>query len=289
MNLKKAFTIICVALLCCCKPCNGIELGSVRYTTEDSLRFCALAEKLAPYAGEAAPQLMLRVAKEFMGLPYVAGLLEQEPEMLTIDTRHTDCILFVEMCLAATLTIRSGECSFSNFCENTQRLRYQGGVVDGYASRNHYTSSWLLQGVQNGIFDEITSSLGGESLGQTFSFMSTHPSAYKQLAADPALVEQIATTEDYLEGFEYYCLPKGDIEKLGEALQPGDIICFVTSVAGLDISHVAIACLPEGESKMHFIHASQTAGKVIVSPETVAEYVKGRKSARGIRVARLVF
>lgn len=284
--MKRFALLVCVFLICACHPCGAFDLGSVRYSEEDSLRFCAVAEKLAPYADEPASQLIIRVAKEFLGNPYVAGLLEQDPEMLTIDTRHTDCILFVEMCLAMTLTISGEECTFERFCENTQNLRYQSGIVDGYASRNHYTSAWILQGENNGIFKEMSREISGTLRNQTFSFMSTHPASYRQLAETPALVDRIAATEDYLNGFEYYYLPQSDIDSLCRNVRSGDIICFVTPVSGLDIGHVALAYQQNGV--MHFIHASMTAGKVIVSTETIADYVKSHKSTCGIRVVRLL-
>ncbi len=240
---------------------------------------------MAPYAQEPASQLIIRVAKEFLGIPYVAGLLEQEPEMLTIDTRHSDCILFVEMCLAMTLTIQSEDCTFERFCEMTQSLRYQGGEVDGYASRNHYTSAWILQGEDSGLFTEISQEIGGVQRSQHFNFMSTHPDSYKQLAGSPELVERIADTEAWLNGFEYYYLLQSNIDTLCKGIHTGDIICFVTPVSGLDIGHVALAY--EQNGRLHFIHASSAARKVIISEETVAEYIKSHKSTCGLRVVRL--
>lgn len=240
---------------------------------------------MSPYAQEPASQLIIRVAKEFLGIPYVAGLLEQEPEMLTIDARHSDCILFVEMCLAMTLAIQSGDCTFAHFCEVTQNLRYQGGVLDGYASRNHYTSAWILQGEDNGLFTEISREIGGVQRNQHFNFMSTHSDSYRQLAGSPELVERIADTEAWLNTFEYYYLPQSNIDSLCKGIRTGDIICFVTPVAGLDIGHVALAY--EHKGQMHFIHASSAAKKVIISEETVADYIKSHKSTCGLRVVRL--
>ena len=283
--MKRTIVLLFACLVCACRPCAGFDLEDVRYTPEDSVRFCAVAEKMLPYAQEPAQQLIIRVAKEFLGTPYVAGLLEQEPEMLTIDTRHSDCILFVEMCLAITLAVQSDDCSFEHFCQITQSLRYQGGEVDGYASRNHYTSAWILQGESNGLFTEVSRETGGVPRGQHFNFMSTHPDSYKQLAGNPGLVEMIADTEAWLNGFEYYYLPQSNIDNLCKGIRTGDIICFVTPVAGLDIGHVALAY--EHNGQMHFIHASSAAKKVIISEETVADYIKTHKSTCGLRVVRL--
>ena len=171
-------------------------MSNVRVSAASPAIFEKVAQALEPYKEEPAGELIVRCAKQFLGTEYVAGTLETEPEQLTINMDKTDCILFVEMCLAMVQTVKGDEATFENFCQNTQALRYRGGEVDGYASRNHYTSGWILQGEKNGIFKEVTKYLGGSPLDQKFSFMSTHPDSYKQLADNPGAIVGIlkATT-----------------------------------------------------------------------------------------------
>ena len=260
-------------------------MQTVRYSDSSPAIFKKVAEAVSSYKDEPADKLIVRIAKQFVGTEYVGGTLEQEPEQLTINMDKTDCILFVEMCLALTQTIKSDEPTFENFCRNTQRLRYRDGKVDGYASRNHYTSSWIKQGQGNGIFREVSKELGGSRLDQYIDFMSTHLESYKQLKVNPGMVVKIMQAEAELNRDSYYYLPQEDITKLSKGIKEGDIICFVTSIDGLDIGHVAIAVEQNGQK--NFIHASTNAKKVIIDKQTIADYVLSHKSSKGIRVVRI--
>ncbi len=267
-----------------CRAQNDF-LSSVRYDKAGEETFCKVAGALEAHRDLPRAELLLLAAEQFLGTEYVAGTLEQEPERLTIDLCRTDCILFVEMCLAMVQTVQGDSVTFENFCRDTQNLRYRGGVVAGYPSRNHYTSGWIAQGEQAGVFTEVSRQLGGVPLRQEFNFMSTHPASYPQLSDDPAAVEEIREVERQLSQLKYWYLPQSDITALCEGVREGDIICFVTPVAGLDIGHVAIAA--RSGDQMHFIHASTKAGKVVLDSQSIADYVLTHKSARGIRVLRL--
>ncbi len=260
-------------------------MSNVRVSAASPAIFEKVAQALEPYKEEPAGELIVRCAKQFLGTEYVAGTLETEPEQLTINMDKTDCILFVEMCLAMVQTVKGDEATFENFCRNTQALRYRGGEVDGYAPPHHYTPGWILQGEKNGIFKEVTKYLGGSPLDQKFSFMSTHPDSYKQLADNPGAIVGILKVEKELEGHNYWYLPQSHISDLAKGIKEGDIICFVTPVGGLDIGHVAIACEKNGE--MHFIHASTKAMKVVIDSQTISDYILTHKSTNGARVVRL--
>ena len=67
-------------------------------------------------------------------------------------------------------------------------------------------------------------------------------------------------------------------------MQNGDIVCFVTNIEGLDISHVGFVDR-EGEM-LTFIHASSSAGKVIVNPESLQTYVTDGKRTTGVMIVR---
>ena len=267
--------------------CSAPEsfMSNVRYSEASPAIFKKVAEAISPYKEDPADKLMVRCAKQFLGTSYVASTLETEPEQLTINMDKTDCILFVEMCLAMVQTVKGDDCTFESFCRNTQNLRYTDGTVDGYASRNHYTSAWIRQGEENGFFHEVSKELGGSRLDQHFDFMSTHLDSYKQLKDNPGMVVKIMATEASLNKGAYFYLPQDGLSNLEKGIKPGDIICFVTPVDGLDIGHVAIAVEKDGQ--MHFIHASTKAMKVVVDSQTIANYVLTHKSTKGVRVVRL--
>ena len=237
---------------------------------------------------KTVPQLMIIAAKEMLGTEYVAGSLEQVPEKLKVSLVETDCILFVESCLAMAVNAKKGVFHPDSLCTAVQNLRYRNGKVDGYASRIHYTSEWIKQGEGRGIFTEITDVLSGENLsGQRFTYMTEHSDAYRQLKGNAAEVARIAQMEKYLNGFEdYYVIPKGDVRKIEHLLKDGDILGFNSTVKGLDIAHVALVYHKEN-GEVGFIHASQVDGKVVVDEKDIADYVNGRKNNNGIRIVRV--
>ncbi len=240
------------------------------------------------YANRELPsgELMIKAALLRLDAPYVANTLETEKEELYVDLEHTDCILFVESCLALVQTAKSSDTSYSALCRNIQNLRYRNGVVDGYASRIHYTSEWLMQAGKNGIMKEISGEIASTPLNQKFSFMSVNSDRYKHLKDNPSNIEKIAKVEELLNAQEYFYIPTDKIDEYAHLIKDGDMVGFCTSVKGLDLSHVGIAYWNNG--KLTFIHASMGAMKVIIEPQSLASYAKSRKNTLGIRVARII-
>ena len=251
-------------------------------------------EAVADKADLPTGELALAIAKEFLGTDYVSYTLEIEPEALQVFLDKTDCILFVELCSSFALTVKglkieqgsdpvAAKPSYKLLCHNIQNMRYRGGVVDGYASRLHYTSEWLIQNAANGVLNEYTSELG-EEFEQQFFFMTTHPDSYKQLLDNPEETARVRAAEEYLESCKpYYYISQERLmqDEVISQIKDGDIVTFIDKHPGLDLAHVAMACTGE-DGQMHFIHASYGAKKVIFEPRTLAEYAKN-----GIRISRL--
>jgi len=264
---------------------SAFEKGDARFTQKDIDNFNEVMNLLSGESDLPLSEMVIKVAKHFLGTPYVAGTLEIEPERLTVNTRETDCILFVEMCLALSLTAKEAEPTFEKYVDNLRRLRYRDGVVDGYASRIHYTSEWIIQGSVRGLFREVSRECGGKPLDQKFNFMSTHPASYKQLKDSPETVKKIAAVERNLESWDYWYIPKADLPKCIKNIKTGDIIGFNSATPGLDIAHVAYAYW-EGDT-LTFIHASYSEKKVVINKTPLVPYTNGIKAHNGLRVVRL--
>ena len=104
-----------LSLLICAVACFGHRSSSVPgehtwlTTPADSLLAEQILATLKQHADEPVPALMVRAGKALDGQPYVAGTLEETPhEQLAIYLTRTDCILFVETCLALARTAKSG-------------------------------------------------------------------------------------------------------------------------------------------------------------------------------------
>ena len=255
---------------------------------ETVAKYSKISKVLLENNSKSIPELMIIAAKQMLGTEYVAGSLEQVPEKLKVSLVETDCILFVESCLAMAINAKKGIDNPDSLCATVQSLRYRNGKVDGYASRIHYTSEWIRQGEGKGIFTEITDVLSADNLsGQRFSYMSEHTGAYKQLKDNPKGVAEISRMEEYLNSFtDYYVIPKADVKKMENLLKDGDILGFNSTVKGLDIAHVALVYHKEN-GEVGFIHASQVDGKVVIDEKSIHDYVNSRKSNNGIRIVRV--
>jgi hypothetical protein len=279
-------TVLLIALLAgMMSSTSAFGKRDARFTQQDVARFNEVMALVSGDRDLPMDELVIKVARSFLGTPYVAGTLEIEPEQLTVNLRETDCILFVEMCLALAQTAKDETPSFDSYIDRLANLRYRNGIVDGYTSRLHYTSEWISQGEQKGFFTEVTRDCGGKTLAQKFNFMSTHPASYKQLKDNSYNVAKVRSVEQDLESRDYFYIPKADLPRCIRNIKSGDIIAFTSTVAGLDIAHIGIA-LWQGDT-LTFIHASTTANKVIVNPTPLTQYINGVKSQSGVRIIRL--
>jgi hypothetical protein len=252
-----------------------------RTTPQDSLLAEQVLESLKCSEVKSVPQLMVVAGNCLYGQPYVAGTLEETPqEELAIYLTRTDCILFVETCLALARTARA-DGHFPELAEELRQSRYRNGRTSAYSDRLHYTREWASQGIARGTLLDMTEALGGIPYDHPVHYMSTHPQAYPRMDD----LEAIRAAETSINAKPFLYIPK---EKVGSALdgiRSGDILCLVSGIEGLDILHVGMAAIG-GDGKIHLLHASSAAKKVLLDPEPLTDYLAGRKSIVGIQVYR---
>jgi hypothetical protein len=245
-----------------------------------------LEQILQLYSAEknaATADLLIKVGTFFKETPYVAHTLETEPEQLIVNLRELDCTTFAENCLAIARTIKSQNPSFDQFTKELQNMRYHNGNINGYTSRIHYFSDWIFENNKKKLITDISKEIANIPYSLQVNFMSTHPKSYVQLK-DSTLIPVIAGQEQEISKRKMYFIPEEKIAAFEMSLKDGDIAGITTSIKGMDISHVVI--LQRVAGRMHILHASQTANKVILSEEILEDYLKNSKSATGIMVAR---
>lgn len=98
-------------------------------------------------------------ADKLLGTPYVAHTLEGDREYLSINVDQLDCTTFVETLAALTKAAKAKSPSWYAYASALESIRYHSGHIDGYASRLHYISAWIIENANRGNFTEITSSL----------------------------------------------------------------------------------------------------------------------------------
>lgn len=286
----KRLLLLLASLLLLLHPAGAQEYVS---TADDIALGKLVLERLAASPKQDAASQMILAAKALLDQPYEAGTQEGREERLRIYLTKTDCILFAETCLGLVRTVqRCGPlATFEDLAATLRRTRYRDGVVDGYASRLHYTTEWIRQGERNGFFRDITAELGGVQDTRTIRFMSENPDSYAPLKGESSYAQenlrQIRAMEARVNGLPRWYIPREKLAEVEERIQSGDILCLATSIDGLDYSHVVIAYREKPGAPLGFIHASTSAKKVIVEPRSLQAYLQANKRATGISVLRV--
>ncbi|MCI9608012.1 MAG: DUF1460 domain-containing protein [Muribaculaceae bacterium] len=233
--------------------------------------------------GYAPGELVVKLGEEFIGVPYRGGTLEGMPEELTVNLDGMDCMSFVENVLALAVTLEEKRTSWIDFVYNLERLRYRGGNMDGYSSRLHYFSDWVVDNSHRGLVSDVTARIANPAYQvKTLEFMSRNRDKYPALA-DSLEFERLKGMEMGYRSHRYPYIKSTQVDNA--SIRPGDIIAVTTKTPGLDVSHVGIAVNVDG--KIHLLHASSKEGKVCVTKISLAEYLKRNRGASGIRVIRL--
>ncbi|HEX7118278.1 MAG TPA: N-acetylmuramoyl-L-alanine amidase-like domain-containing protein [Longimicrobiales bacterium] len=232
-------------------------------------------------------EIVARLGRTFVGTKYTPHTLEVDgPERLVVNLRELDCVTFVESTLAMARLIRDGEYDdFDAYKRELARIRYRGGVIDGYASRLHYFSDWIADGEAKGVVRNVTREIGGVSDAEPVDFMSTNSDAYRQLA-DPAVVDAIRRVEAEVSARARYFIPESRIADAAPRIRNGDIIAATSSIEGLDVAHTGIALWVDG--RLHLLHAPLVGKSVEISELPLAERILDIDGQDGIMVARPV-
>ncbi len=237
------------------------------------------AKGLSPEAGVAAAGLA------FLGRPYGTNTLERKgPERLILNLRELDCFTFLENAVVLERLVRTGATDFADYAATLKRLRYREGILEGYASRLHYFSDWLGDAEAKGFVRNMTKALGGQRLEKPISYMTHHRESFPALE-DAQTFRQIRDIEERITAGLNYFLPREKLRDIEGQLQDGDLLAITTSVDGLDVAHVGIAL--RQRRRVHLLHASRLAGKVLISPETLYGYLRKKKERTGLLVARV--
>lgn len=268
--------------------CVLITNARVLYTKQDSIIYEEYISQLKIDTSLSISDLIVKTALFFREIPYVASTLDNnESEQLVINLRQFDCTTFVENCIALSRTIKTGDYSFQNFCNQLKSIRYRNGLLEDYTSRLHYVTDWIYDNTKKVILEDKTSSLGGAKISKKINFMSTHTNAYKPLLNNIGLQQKIIQIEQLINNRDrYYVLKKENINLADNKIDSGDIIAFATSIAGLDYTHIGIAYRYKG--KLTFIHASSRAMKVIIEPQSLFNYCLVSKKCTGLSIFRTI-
>ena len=139
-----------------------------------------------------------------------------------------------------------------------------------------------------GVVKEVTAASPHRQHMLDINYMSTHPDSYPQLKGNDTARNEIETYELPYRNKATSYIPKEKLHLDSKRLdiRNGDIIALVTTIKGLDVSHVGFAFW-DGDS-LHMMHASSKEKAVIRDKHTLYRYQKNNKSQTGIRVIRIL-
>jgi hypothetical protein len=230
-------------------------------------------------------EVVVNVGKTFLGTPYAENVLEAPgQEHLVVNMRDLDCVTFYENALVIARCIKKNKLTFDDYRKELQFIRYRGGVIDGYASRLHYTSDYFYDNEKKGVWNLVTRELGGIPFVKKLDFMSTHPESYRQLRESKKVREQIEEIEKEISQRTTYYIPKSHVAGISDKIHDGDILGITTSIEGIDTSHTGITIRQNG--KLHLMHAPLAGKEVQISEKVLSEYLAHNKRQTGIMVAR---
>ena len=99
----------------------------------------------ADLSDESITDIVADIGKTFIGTKYAAHTLEDKgDEQLVINLSGLDCTTFVENALVFARLIKTGKSSFRDYENELQKIRYRNGVINGYPSRLHYFTDWIV-------------------------------------------------------------------------------------------------------------------------------------------------
>lgn len=225
---------------------------------------------------------ILSVAEKLMGKPYAAKTLEVEgDERLVVDFTGFDCVTFVEYCIALKESNRKKQ----RFLDTLRNLRYRNGTINGYLSRLHYFTEWIKNAEEIGLIKDVTGELGGLKYSPEVSFMTVHPQKYPKLGDNQAQLNSLIRIERRINAYNLNYIPDSLVSEKASQILEGDIIAIVTSIKGLDFTHVGFAKKEGGRTK--FLHTSSQFGEIMVTNKPLSEYLQAHKHMKGIVVLRL--
>lgn len=268
---------------------NAVLPSEVRWHNEttDTTKITNILIEASELNAKSPNDVVAFIGKKFIGTPYVAGTLEGTPEMLTVNVDEVDCTTYIDIVAAMTVTIEERRNSWQDFLHNLEKMRYRQGHVDGYASRLHYISDWIVTNSHNGLLKDVTDRLPQSAYQvKTIDYMSRHRESYPVLK-DSAEYERIKNMEVGYRSHRYPYIKSTTLMGKNGAkyLKEGDIVALTTKTDGLDVSHMGIIVIEKDGA--HLMHASSKEGKVVIDKLPLDEYLRKNRNISGLRVIRI--
>lgn len=284
----------CIAFLASalmsCPVAHGADRVRFHNIASDTVRITEmLTQVLANDPGTPGGRVET-FGRMFLDTPYVAHTLEVDsglPEVVTVNIDELDCTTFVETVAALARTVGEGRSSWRDFVYNLENIRYRGGTMDGYGSRLHYIADWIVDNSYRGNIKDMAPMFPRHNyITKSINFMSANRDRYTALA-DSAQFERIRDIENGYRNHRFPYVKTSDLSSkdVKKAFKSGDIVALTSNLKNLDVTHLGIVVLVDGEP--YLMHASSSLGKVVITSVPLDAFMQRNRNLTGLRVVRL--
>src|SRR5256885_4147563 len=233
------------------------------------------------------------VGQALVGTRYKHFTLEIDNriESPSVSFQGMDCWTFFEIALGFVRMLNEPESNWTpeRLLHYIELDRYRSGRCTGeYLSRLHYLEDWLADNDRRGLVEDLTRSLGGNTVPHSAREMTVGWRHYRYLAHNKSLLGPLGQMEARVSSRPLYQIPKNRVASIEGKLRSGDIIGIISRDRGglYSTSHVGLA-LRQADGSLHFMHASspRNYGKVVID-STLSSYLARYRTDSGILVAR---
>ncbi len=226
--------------------------------------------------GQNPGDSFVQIGKRFLGVPYRANMLSTaNPEQLIASLDAFDCVTFLENSLA----IQYSKGVDSNYLNALRHVRYSGDTIQ-YEKRFHYFSD-AMHALG---FSLISDPLHTRVLKKDYSFLSSYLKSKQRSTIN---IELLQNREKVLAKRTFQYTDVADLPYLLPLIKSGDIVAFVSPNPHLDFLHTGML-VKQGNS-IHLLHASQEKMQVVLSDQSLQDYLKSHRKFIGICVFRPIF
>lgn len=238
------------------------------------------------------PQRTIRVAREFVGTPYVNFTLEvhDHKEAPVVNLNGMDCWTFYEnsLAIARMLHYKPGPYTSQDMLHMIEIERYRNGKCTGsYLSRMHHLEEVFHDNQRRGLASNITPRLpGAHRLRREIREMTVQWQSYRYLRANPSLLKPMGEIEAQVSRLPVFHIPKNRARTAEAYLQDGDI-CAITTHANFGYtSHVGL--IIRIHNRAWFAHATSDhdKGRMVIIDRPISDYLNGSPKHAGMIICR---
>lgn len=194
-----------------------------------------------------------------------------------------NCMTYIETILALYIS-KNNNYSFEEFTNTLKKIIFRNSDIL-YINRYHYFSDWIMYNSKNNYIFDITNFFSSSILlKKEVNYITKNQNLYPKFnfEQNKQNLYFIQNIENNISNFLFY-IPKNNVENILKQyidLLNNLIVVFTSSIENLDCCHMGIVIKINNE--LHLLHSSSKNQKVMITEETLNEYILSRDHISGI-------